>query len=526
MTPAEITSHIPHLRPHNCLRDGKIYFMISSRPMLELSCEEMALYRDIDGSKTAAELEEVHPGACDRLLKWREAQILELIPPQSAPAHPHLVVIEPHMDDAVLSAGGRLLHQRGHARITILSVVKWSNFTSYLLLKRDFFDLQAVTALRQRESDLAAKLLGAEHRTLDWSDAPIRFWPGERWSATTVQRLADTPHAFVKLFPSPAEVSLLAEQLADTLHQLAPDELWIPMGLGDHVDHRTTRSACLQMLTDPRQRLEGIPVSMYEDLPYAATEGHATQIRNALVNCGTGVCRVIEDITDVFEDKLRVASTYASQFKLSYMEPLLHRFAETEGAAQGRLAEAYYRLEGSLSVPDECLLSRECEGLKGLKSGARELASNGHQRRRLTIMAFPSGQFGRWESIQQCLINVFPAAEFRVYVSDDAAWQLEACGHEKFELHIVQGGSIRWFRWFSIIFRELRFRTPVIVLWRGAYASEPMSMVKKVINVLIRFLLAFRRIVFARTLWDVCLMVEPLENPKVPEKRIADLEVA
>jgi hypothetical protein len=77
----------------------------------------------------------MYPGACDRLLRWREAAILELIHPIASPAGPHLVVIEPHMDDAVLSVGRRLVHRRGRCRITILSVVKWSTFTSYLVLE-------------------------------------------------------------------------------------------------------------------------------------------------------------------------------------------------------------------------------------------------------------------------------------------------------------------------------------------------------------------------------------------------------
>jgi hypothetical protein len=71
------------------------------------------------------------------------------------------------MDDAVLSAGGRLLHRRGRCRITILSALKWSNHTSYLHLKRNFLNVREVTELSLQESALVARLLGAEHRCLD-----------------------------------------------------------------------------------------------------------------------------------------------------------------------------------------------------------------------------------------------------------------------------------------------------------------------------------------------------------------------
>ena len=119
----DISTHVPQVRPHNQRRDRDIFFMISRRPLLELSVEEVPLYDSIDGRKTVAELEEMQAGARDRLLRWHEAAIVELIPPITSPARPHLVVIEPHMDDAVLSAGGRLLHRRGRCRITILSEI-------------------------------------------------------------------------------------------------------------------------------------------------------------------------------------------------------------------------------------------------------------------------------------------------------------------------------------------------------------------------------------------------------------------
>src|SRR5215472_6613710 len=182
MRQPDISSYIPQLRPHNRRRGRMVFFLISTRPFLELSHEDVLLYESIDGRKTAGELEEVYPGVPDRLLRWHEAQLIELIPPVTAPAKPHVVVIEPHMDDAALSVGGRLLNRRGQSRITILSIVRQSNFTSYLTVGRDFANVREISELRQQESALVARLLGAEHQCLDWADAPLRFVPPERWS--------------------------------------------------------------------------------------------------------------------------------------------------------------------------------------------------------------------------------------------------------------------------------------------------------------------------------------------------------
>ena len=518
MRPRDVSAYVPQVRPHHQRRDGNIFFMISRRPFLELSPEEVLLYDSIDGRKTVAELEEMYHGAADRLLRWREAAVVELIPPISSPGRPHLVVIEPHMDDAALSAGGRLLHRRGRCRTTILSVVKWSNYTSYLHLKRNYLSVRDVTDLRQQESALAARVLGAEHRCLDWTDAPLRFWPAERWSLATVEKFNEVPQAFVKLFPNPREVSLLAGQLMQELTTLAPDELWIPMGLGDHVDHRTTRSACLLMLGEARDRFAGVPVVMYEDLPHVTAVGHGAQIRAALAECGTRLVRATEDITDVFEEKLRVVSLYASQFKLSFMEPTIRGIAEREGGGAGKLAEAYHRLEGEACLPLESSLSRDWVGLAALQTEMRALLMDRTKCRRLTVIALPSGHLGKWKTDTESLLAAFPNAELSVYASEDVAWQAEEGGRGKLTLKVIRGG---WWVWVSVMWRELfRFRAPTVVLWRGVYGvglqqkfKKLIKMSVKLVNMLIKSLLPFRQVLFARTLRDFCgVLNERLER--------------
>jgi LmbE family N-acetylglucosaminyl deacetylase len=501
MKRVDVDAHIPQVRPHIQRRDLNLFFMISSRPLLVLSQEDALLYDSIDGRRTVAELEDMYPGARNRLLRWREAAILELIPPIASPALPHVVVIEPHMDDAALSAGGRLLHCRGRCRITILSVVKWSNFTTYLLLRRNLSNVREVTELRQQESALVARVLGAEHRCLDWTDAPLRFRPSERWSPTTFEKFSEVPQNFVNLFPNAKEVSLLAGQLMRELKVLAPDELWIPMGLGDHLDHRTTRSACLLMLAEARDWFSGVPVRMYEDLPYASTLGHAVQIRATLATCGTRLARATEDITDVFEEKLRLSSIYASQFKLSYIEPMLRTFAGREGGAAGRLAEVYHRVDGGPRLPLESHLSRDWAGLAALDKELRSLLQKRTECRRLVVMALPSGHLGNWKTDCESLVAAFRNSDLYVYASADVAWQAEKGVNDNVRLEFVRGG---WGGWIRVIWRELfRFRTPTVVIWRGAYgATPPMRTPKKLINMLIKLLLPFRQVLFAKKLCD------------------------
>ena len=504
--PGDVSAHIPQVRPHIRRRDLNLFFMLSSQPLLGLPREEVLLYDSIDGRRTVAELEVMYPGAGDRLLRWHEAAIIELIPPIASPAGPHLVVIEPHLDDAVFSAGGRLLHRRGRCRITILSVVKWSNFTTCLQRGQNFLNVGEVSDLRLQESALAARILGGGHRCLDWSDALLRIWPSERWSPPNVERFNKVPQDFRNRCPNPREVSLLAEQLMRELSILAPDELWIPMGLGGHLDHRTTRSACLLMLAEAHDRFSDVPVLMYEDLPYAAKPGHAAQIRTALASCGTRLVRATEDITDVIKEKVRLSSVYASQFEFSYIEAMIHGFGGRAGGAPGRFAEVYHRVEGERCLPPESHLSPDWSGMAALDTGLRSLLQERTKCRRLTVMGLPSGCLLEWKTHSESLVAAFPNTDLRVYASADLAWQAEEGGNVKVRLEVVKGG---WGGWISVLLRELfRFRTPTVVIWRGAYsATPPMRTLKKLINMLIKLLLPFRQVLFTRRLGDFCCVL-------------------
>jgi LmbE family N-acetylglucosaminyl deacetylase len=504
--PENISEFVPQLRPHNRRRDNRLFFMISRRPLLELSPDEISLYEDINGNKTVGDLERVHAGATERLLQWRDAFVLELLPPISKPARPHLVIIEPHMDDAVLSAGGRLLHRRGNQRITILSVVKWSNFTSFLKLNREFLNVADVTEMRFDESALAAKMLGAEFTCLDWHDAPLRFWPAERWSRETIERFNANPTPFVSGPPSPQDVAALAQQLTEVVTRLEPDELWIPMGLGHHVDHRTTRSACLRMLAEAHGRLWQIPVSLYEDLPYAVAPKHVAQLEAAFESVNAQLTRGRENITDVFQQKLRLVSVYASQFKLSYMEPMLREIGGREAGVPGAFAEAYHRLKGARRLPAESCLAPEAHALDVLKTDARQLVRERTKLRRLTVLALPSGHLGRFGRDSKTLKHAFPNAYLSIYASERVAWQAEANGSGQPHVHVVRRGKLGCL---AAILRQLfSFRTPTVVLCAGAYNHGFK-------NKLIRILLPFRHVLLAKVLCDVCCVLNEQVAPSL-----------
>lgn len=519
MTRDDIAPCVPHRRPQNELRGSELFFLISRRPLLKLSQDDARLYVSIDGHKTAAELDAVYSGAIERLRVWHQASVIELVPPFTFGPGPHRVVIEPHMDDAALSIGGSLLHRRSRGHTTILSVTQQSIFTSYFSSKRMFLNSCAITRIREQESTLASELLGADHFSLGWPEAPLRYCPPDRWVLGTPAQLSELPQIFCKTLPRKEEEELLAEELFETLRNLAPDELWIPMGLGDHVDHTTTRRACFRMLSEAHSRFSGIGIYMYEDVPHkAVVPEQADHIRDVLARQGTSLTRVIEDITDVFEEKIRVVSVYGSQFKRSYMEPRVRSIADRDAAARGRLAEVYHQVDGVFLLPAESDLSSDSIALQGVRARISKLVNRQRQPSYLAIEILPSSHLAKWREDIEPLLTAFPKSKIRIQAPREISWQSDMHTNPRLSMSLVEGG---WLGWIEVVLRGLfKFRTPTFVLWRGAYCSGNMRIGKRIVNYFIKSLLLFRPVLFARTLSDcACVLgdlIEPEDVHRVP----------
>ena len=204
-----------------------------------------------------------------------------------------IAVVEPHMDDATLSVGGRILLLRGKARITIVSATRRSNYAQGTMHR----DAARITATRLAESARAAEILGARHLSVEENDAPLRFRPESDWPARGLERKLKRFAAF-----GPDDLNSLVKKLREAIEPLAPEEIWIPLGVGPNLDHWRTRDACLSLGLDAR-------LFAYEDVPYAARHREHAQHMGALL----GGRRETIDIAPVLKDKIRAATAYASQ---------------------------------------------------------------------------------------------------------------------------------------------------------------------------------------------------------------------
>ncbi|MBU1172172.1 MAG: PIG-L family deacetylase [Proteobacteria bacterium] len=169
-----------------------------------------------------------------------------------------VVVISPHLDDAVLSVGALIARLVAEGR----RVEVWTIFThppkSTKLAKdrRGFGDY----ITRRAEDERALARLGAGYRWLDFSE---RIW-GE-------PSLSSAWHVFRT--PPSAAFFANSQTLTQTIVSLLNDSaatVYVPLGIGNHYDHVEVAFASLKGLLECSafDRLR-----FYEDVPYAFAAG-------------------------------------------------------------------------------------------------------------------------------------------------------------------------------------------------------------------------------------------------------------
>ncbi len=155
--------------------------------------------------------------------------------------HERLLVISPHLDDAVLSCGLLLATRPAALVCTVFAGAPSNNMTTDWDQASGFPDAFTAMSTRKTEDVHALALLGAHPIHLPFRDAQYHQSP---------------------------PLDSLAAALAQTVTKVDPVTVVIPLGLF-HSDHKLVADACLAML-------RGIPAPsmyVYEDVPYRRIPG-------------------------------------------------------------------------------------------------------------------------------------------------------------------------------------------------------------------------------------------------------------
>lgn len=243
------------------------------------------------------------------------------------------LVVSPHLDDGVLSCGGALAvwAAEGHAPVvvTIFAGRPAGRLTSFARFQHERWGQTTdLVGWRRQEDQRALAQVAAQPVWLDELDCIYR---GERY--TTEAAL------FGPIAPDEAElVERVAESLMALWSQSAAATVYLPLGLGNHVDHQVAHQAGRRLYQ------AGIPIAWYEDFPYAIRSGGEAQ-RQRLT---AGLVAELVVIDSVLERKIAAVAAYATQVPVLFgstvaMPAALREYANAVGA--GRSAERFWLVE-------------------------------------------------------------------------------------------------------------------------------------------------------------------------------------
>ncbi|MGB0589628.1 MAG: PIG-L deacetylase family protein [Myxococcota bacterium] len=216
------------------------------------------------------------------------------------------VVLSPHHDDAALSLGLTLREaaQQGTA-VNILNVFTVSSHCP----GRDADGVGEVSALRAEEdAAFVAKLPGGVAGDLGRRDAPLRGYEGYRFIR---RRALDASER--------AEVLDLALQLRPWAGH---DVYFVPLGIGDHIDHRVARIAA-------ERAWAGAEIRYYEDLPYGAWKPE--RVAAAVQSLGGAPEACLGASSRPAEEKRDLIACYGSQLSEAQQRQVVDHAAECGG---------------------------------------------------------------------------------------------------------------------------------------------------------------------------------------------------
>jgi len=212
-----------------------------------------------------------------------------------------LLVLSPHLDDAVLSCGGRIaaiVAGGGRVRVATLFAgddpVEPANRLAVEL--RRMWDLPpgGVIAARRREDEEACRRLGAEAEHWELPEALYRL---DQAGAPLYPSLDSLYGA-----PASADEALIAE-IARRVDDGPPTGLVLaPLAIGGHVDHALARRAAERS----RRR-----VAFYEDFPYVEWKHFA--LRRALGSKRDWTSEVLALNPELVERRRQAILAYGSQ---------------------------------------------------------------------------------------------------------------------------------------------------------------------------------------------------------------------
>lgn len=282
------------------------------------------------------------------------------------------IYISPHLDDAVLSCGGRIWQQaqagESVAVVTVFATApepgaSLSPFAQELHARWDQPGVAALTAARERQAEdrEAMSLLGVEAVHWRYKDCIYRRTPDGPYAYASEEALWGRIHPteddlireltgrMMALPLMPGRAAAVASLRAISprhpgraapLTAISPSRrggtLYVPLAVGRHVDHRIVRRAAEGC---------GRDLTYYEDFPYAEDSERV----KAALGCWQWRAELVPLSPEALEAKIAAIARYRSQVSTFWddkqdLAASVRAFAERTG--EGVTAERYWYVSG------------------------------------------------------------------------------------------------------------------------------------------------------------------------------------
>ncbi|UZJ55634.1 hypothetical protein CBS101457_004954 [Exobasidium rhododendri] len=230
--------------------------------------------------------------------------------------------ISPHPDDICYSCFGTAVQKEGNPNNThngrmIVTVFSQSRCCNGHLAEKLNRNVSVITDVRKEEDESFAKSVNCRLLQLGLSDSSARD-EFSRKEDLAIKSKAEMAEA-TKMHPSYARVQ---QALNDIIRWAIKCKaaIYLPLGIGCHIDHMMTRVAAESIMEEirresPTKKLP-VMVTYYEDLPYAfyQTEETIEKMATTVIAGKSEVCLVPLD-DELWERKTAAVQAYVTQMK-------------------------------------------------------------------------------------------------------------------------------------------------------------------------------------------------------------------
>jgi len=448
--------------PHFRFQGDSLFFLISKNSFAVLTPAEQNLWLALERDATVGELEaRLGASAGEDIRRLVALGVAEVLAAAPQGKRRRVMVIEPHMDDAALSVGGLMLQRRAECEFLLVTVATRSVATSYRGRNRNFFDIETISNLRKAESEIVARMVWGRHIPLGVTEATLRYNP-QNWTLDWFQRHEQAVYAYLEHGAGQGELELWTATIAKAIEDFEPEEIWMPLGIGVHVDHQLTRHACLNILRTNPKLVERRVCRFFQDVPYAANFPHHTAIvLEAMRNAGVKLEEERMDVTDVKQEKIRLLAVYLSQWKTDAILARVERGSTALGGPPGSSNELWYRVT---AAPTRDIAMIDTSAMKEpiyrvVRDVTPWLRRNRNARKIGIVLAAP---MGRWADDLKYLLDCFPNAQFEVHTQSKFGGHAEMFTSPRVEVRL---GGDRW-RWIvgDALTTILGRRLPLVII--------------------------------------------------------------